>query len=430
MIGGASVRPGSAYERTTVHPTIIIPTFWTRRRIRGTDRTIAHFDHPTVVGQPGPLADCLRSLEGLSGLGKVVVIVAAADESTANAAEDTVRGLLDDMPSIDSVVVGPAAMGSLYRRLEQLEFADVMDGANLTSYGGARNAGLAAAAVLGSESIVFIDDDEIVTDADYLARAMEGLGDADEKGRPILAKTGYYLNESGSCATAGPEPWTDTFWRQNEFFDRAITAVGKPPRIKPTTLGFGGCMALHRDVYMNVPFDPWVVRGEDIDYVIDIRMHGADMYLDSGWSIVNRPPAPSSRAMVFRHDVYRFIYTHRKLEFAKSQVDLRQVTAESLMPYPGHLVDASIGWRSRVTALLRALGSPERGAYLEIAAKAIPQAQEYARENCERYFTFQRRWPMLMDRLWEDIALKPLFSGERRVDRGALTGRFPAIRVD
>lgn len=413
-----------------MQPTIIIPTFWTRRRSRGTDRTGTHFDHPTLVGQPGPLLDCLRSLGGLRGLGKVVVIVAAADESTANTAEDGVRELLADMPGIDSLVVGPAEIGSLHRRLEQLEFADVMGGANLTSYGGVRNAGLAVAAVLGSETIVFIDDDQIVTDPEYLLRAMEGLGEPDEKGRPVLAKTGYYLDERGSCEVAGPTPWTDTFWRQGEYFNRAIASVGKPPRIKPTTLAFGGCLALHRDMYCNVPFDPWAIRGEDIDYVIDVRMHGADMYLDSGWSIVHRPPAPQSEAMLFRHDVFRFIYTHRKLEFGKSQVDLRQVTPESLMPYPGHLVDSSIGWRTRITALLRSLGSRERGAYLEIATKTVPDAQQYARENCERYFAFQRRWPMLMDRLWEDIALKPLFSGERRVDRGALTGRFPVIKAD
>ncbi len=430
MIGGASAGHGGASERNTVRPTVIIPTFWTRRRSRGIDRKAAHFDHPTLVGQPGPLSECVRSLEKLSGLGKVVVLVAAADETTANAAEDGVRELLDELPGIDSFVVGPAEMGSLHRRLEQLEFADVMGAVDLSSYGGVRNAGLAVAAALGSESVVFIDDDEVVADPEFLTRAMEGLGQVDEKGRPVLAKTGYYLDDRGQCETAGPTPWTDTFWRQNEQFDRALAVIGKSPRMKPTALAFGGCLALHRDVYCNVPFDPWAVRGEDIDYVIDVRMHGADMYLDNAWSIVHRPPAPPSRALLFKHDVFRFIYTHRKLEFAKSQVDLRQVTPESLMPYPGHLVDASIGWRTRLTALLRALGGKERRDYLDIAAKVVPEAQRYARENCERYFTFQRRWPMLMDRLWNDIALGSLFSGERRVDRGALTGRFPVIKAD
>jgi hypothetical protein len=32
-----------------------------------------------------------------------------------------------------------------------------------------------------------------------------------------------------------------------------------------------------------------------------------------------------------------------------------------------------------------------------------------------------------MDRLWEDVALGSLFSGERQIDRTAITGRFPVI---
>ena len=35
-----------------------------------------------------------------------------------------------------------------------------------------------------------------------------------------------------------------------------------------------------------------------------------------------------------------------------------------------------------------------------------------------------------MERIWEDVALKSLFTGERRVDRTAITGRFPVIRED
>jgi hypothetical protein len=33
----------------------------------------------------------------------------------------------------------------------------------------------------------------------------------------------------------------------------------------------------------------------------------------------------------------------------------------------------------------------------------------------------------MMDRIWEDIALGSLFSGERSVDRTAITGRFPIV---
>ncbi len=419
------------HEGTSVYPTVIIPTFWTRRRTRGGERGGVNYDHPTPIDQDGTLPDCLRSLETVRGLGKVMLIVATTDESIEHTAEDRVRGILADFPGIDSLIVGSAEMGSLRRRMEQLEFADALGGVGLSGYGGVRNVGLILAAVLGSDSVVFVDDDQVVTDPEFLARGTDGLGEAaGPGGRPVLAKTGYYVDDAGSFKAADPRAWYDMFWRQLEFYNKAVSAVATPPRLKSSTLAFGGCMALHRDMYCNVPFDPWAVRGEDIDYVINARMHGGDVFMDTEWSLVHRPPAPVSAAVLFRNDVFRFVYTHRKLEFSKSQVDLRQVTAESLMPYPGHLVDSSINWRARTTALLRAIAGPERSAYLEVARKAVPQAQNYARENCERYFAFQRRWPMLMDRLWEDIALKSLFTGERHVDRGAITGRFPIIGAD
>ncbi len=413
-----------------MQPTVVIPTFWTRRRGRGTNRSRIRFDHPTPLDESGTLPDCLRSLEQVRGLGRVVVIVAVTDESIEHAAEDRVQEILSDFPGLDTLVCGPAEMGSLHRRMEQLEFADVISGVSLSSYGGVRNVGLLIASVLGSEVVVFLDDDQVVTDPAFLSRALEGLGQADAQNRPVLAKCGYYTDDAGSHLLPGKEPWTDMFWRQRELYNRALTSALKPPRIKASSLAFGGCMALHRDMYCNVSFDPWAVRGEDIDYVINARMHGGDVFLDSEWPIIHHPPAPPSKAGRFHDDVYRFIYTHRKLEFSKSQVDLRQVSAESLMPYPGHLVDSSVNWRVRATALLRAISSNERGAYLSIATKVVPEAQGYARQNCELYFAFQRRWPMLTDRVWNDIALKSLFTGERRVDRGALTGRFPMIQAD
>lgn len=421
---------GDREGNSKVESIVIVPTFWTRRRGRGLERSRVRYDHPTPLDSDGTLVECLRSLETVTGLGRVVLLVATTDESIEHAAEDRVREILDDFPGIDSLVFGSAEMGSLHRRMEQLEFADLIAGASLNGYGGVRNVGLMAAAVLGAEALVYFDDDQVVPNPEFLVRAMEGLGEHTAGGKPILAKSGYYIDDAGSYTIGKAAPWYDLFWKQNDYFDATISAVTKPPRLKPSPIAFGGCMALHRDMYCNVPFDPWAVRGEDIDYVINARMHGADVYLDSEWAAVHHPPAMPSEAMHFRNDVFRFVYTHRKLEFSKSQVDLRQVTAESLLPYPGHFVDSSIGWRARGTALLRALARPERAAYLSTANKAVPEAQHYAREHCERYFAFQRRWPMLMDRLWEDIALNSLFTGERSVDRSAITGRFPVIRAD
>ncbi len=406
---------------------IVIPTFWTRRGGRSSDRLVNVYDHPTPIDGESPLPACLRSLEGVRDVGKIVVLVAATDASTSHEAEDRVRSIADDFPGLDTMVFGPAELGSLHRRLEQLEFSDMVSGVSLTGYGAVRNTGLTVAATLGADVCVFIDDDEVITDPDFLHIGVEGLGMKTPEGKAVFAKTGYYVDAMGGHHIKDDAHWSDAFWRQNDVYNQAIGVVDAPPRVKPSNLAFGGCMALHRDMYCNVSFDPWVLRGEDLDYVINARMHGGDVFLDGEWKVVHRPPEPVSTALQFRQDVYRFVYEHRKLEFAKSQIDLRRVTAVSLRPYPGDFVGQLVSWRAFATAVLRALAGREPGANLAIAKAVFGDAARYARRNCDNYFSFQRRWPLLMERLWEDVALGSLFSGERQIDRTGITGRFPVI---
>jgi hypothetical protein len=406
---------------------VLIPTFWTRRGGRSSDRLINVYDHPTPIDGDSPLGDCLRSLEGVRDIGKVVVLVAATDSSIEHEAEDRAREIVDGFPGLDAMVFGPAELGSLHRRLEQLEFSDMVSGVSLTGYGAVRNTGLVVAATLGADICVFIDDDEVITDPDFLRTGIEGLGMKTPDGKVLFAKTGYYVDAMGGHHLKDDAHWSDALWRQNDDYNKAMGAVDAPPRIKPSPLAFGGCLALHRDMYSNVSFDPWVLRGEDLDYVINARMHGGDVFLDGEWRVVHRPPESPSAALLFRQDVYRFIYEHRKLEFARSQIDLRRVPAASLRPYPGDFVGASVMWRALGTALLRALAGREPGANLAVARAVFGDASGYARRNCDNYFAFQRRWPQLMERMWEDVALGSLFSGERQIDRTAITGRFPVI---
>ena len=305
----------------------------------------------------------------------------------------------------------------------------MIPGTSLVGYGAVRNVGLLAAGVLGCESVVFVDDDQIITDKGFLLRAQDGLGMKIRGGKAVLAKSGYYTDTEGRYQRHSQPHASDVFWRKGDAFNDALAIVDAPPRIKPSPVAFGGCLALHRHMYTNVSFDPWVVRGEDMDYVINARMHGGDVFIDGEWSVIHKPPHLEDDTLQFRQDVYRFVYEHRKIEFAKSQVDLRQVSSESLMPYPGSFIGPSFTRRAWMTAMMRGVARKE-SKYFEIARSTIKDAQRYALENCQNYFDFQRRWPMLMEQIWDDVALKGLFSGERRVDRTTITGRFPIVRDD
>jgi GT2 family glycosyltransferase len=422
-----------------INPLLIIPTFWTKAEsARGGDRerrpgssaggVDAPFAHPTALSNPKPpLLDCLNSLRQVRGLGRIVLLVATDEAAIEVRADEKVREIAEQFPDLSIFVFGSTEAGSLYRRLEQVELGVMTEAFNLKSYGAVRNLGLAVAAVLGSDAIVFLDDDELVDSPDFLQKAMFGIGHPIHSGGYLFAKSGLIRDMAGNYYTTKDSHWTDVFWHHQAVFNKAIQSALRPPQLTRGQFAYGGCLAIHREMYTKIAFDPWIMRGEDVDYVINARLHGGDIFIDDQWSILHNSPADRGEAARFRQNVFRFVYEHRKLEFAKSQVDLAQVTPAQLMPFPGEFIAGSISLRAFATGALHALTGPERGCYWRTALDSFSKAGDYARENCENYFALQRMWSHTMNKLWRDVALHTLFTGERNIDRGALTGSFKAI---
>lgn len=414
-----------------LQPALIIPTFWTveSSRVINDPRAKITFEHPTDIEDPHPgLATVLNSLINRPRVGKIIIVVGVTDRMLLARADTRVREIVAAYPQLDTFVMGEAETGSLFRRLEQLDLAGLIPSLDLNSYGAIRNLGLMAAAVMGKDSVIFVDDDEVVENDDFVEMGLFGLGLQIHNGGRLLAKSGYYTNQDGSWQhPTGEVRWTDRFWRQEAAFNKALATVMEPPRLQPARVAFGGCMALHKDVYTAIAFDPWITRGEDIDFLINLRLHGGEMYIDDQWSIMHLSQGPKSRAVRFRQDMYRFVYEHRKLEFAKSQVDLARVTPESLAPFPGDFVDSSVSFRARITSLLRCITSNERSLYWHIATGSIRDAGEYARKHCGNYFALQRAWAYMMERLFNDVPLGTHFKGERSIDHTAFTGEFHSL---
>ncbi|MCL2882808.1 MAG: hypothetical protein FWF45_08045 [Coriobacteriia bacterium] len=426
-------------------PLIIVPTFWgkqqSRRNNEGSQNkrdfrvmsadAQALYEHPSSIDEEHPpLERLLESLTHLPGSFGVALIVNTNDKSVEVRADERVRDITRQFPSLNTFVFGPTEMGSLTRRLEQLELLSAMSALSMHSYGATRNLGLLVAAIKGYDKVIFLDDDCVVDDPGFLEKALFGLGDSIHTGGHLLGKTGLAMNAKGRYLTEEDGRATDRFWHWDQSRNRGISELLTPPRLTPAKLAFGGCLALHGGLFARVSFDPWITRGEDTDYVINTRLFGSQMFVDDQWTVLHLSGEGVSQPLRFRQDVFGYIYEHRKLEFAKSQVDLAQVTAEQLSPYPGDFIDGSVGMRARITALLRAIQGPERGVYWQAALHVVGDATRYACAHCSDYFSFQRMWPTMVERLWNDVALHPLFSGERTVDRSALTGSFKAIEVE
>ena len=390
--------------RKRMNPVIIVPTFVSARRRREGGSLLSTYDHTTPLSKPGELPRLLRSLVGVQGVGQIVLLVVSEPSIEAQAAEK-IQQTAAQFPQLSIAVMGAPEQALVHQRIEQLGLGKLNKEIGLTSYGAIRNFGLVIANVLGFDSVVFLDDDEVIEDPAFLRKAMYGLGKLTKKGIPILAKTGYYFNSEGSVLSKSQNKWYNHFWQQGKAFNEWITKALRGPRLSRSNHVCGGCLALHKEAFKRLSFDPWIARGEDLDYLLNLRMYGSDIWFDNQWNLQHLPPETESEGTRFRQDIFRWVYEYRKMEFSRTQIDLLQVKSASLEPYPGPFLRPGIRRRIRLTAILRSFGRPDKKAYRKAAKAAAGEAGTYAERNCSKYFEFQFVWPELMGRLDGDQVL-------------------------
>lgn len=321
-----------------MNPVVVIPTFIYPRRHRGGADVVSTYDHPTAPNQEGELGRCLESLAKVEGLGLVVILV-SADVSLEVQAAEKVQAIANRHPDVTTLVIGAAELALIEQRMAQQNIERLSKEIGLQGYGAIRNLGLLVANVLGFDAVVFLDDDEVVDDPKFLEKAMYGLGKLTRQGVPIVAKTGYYLNDQDSYLSKWEDKWYNRFWQQGRAFNEWITKAMRGPRLSRSNHVCGGCLAVHKEAFRRLAFDPWITRGEDLDYMLDLRMYGSDIWFDNQWVLRHLPPRTASEGTRFRQDIFRWLYEYRKLEYSRALIDLQQVKPASLEPYPGPFLE-------------------------------------------------------------------------------------------
>ncbi len=386
-------------------PAVVIPTFITSARRRNeTKGIVGNYDHTTNINDEGELDRCLASLECVENLGLVILLV-AADRSLEAEALAKVRKTAAAHRQLSTLVIGSTELALVRQRMEQLGITNVNQQIGLRGYGAVRNLGLVIANTLGFDAVIFLDDDEVIDDPDFMRKAAYGLGKLTKKGVPILAKTGYYINDQGSYYSKWEDRWYNRFWQQGSAFNDWIRHAMAGPRLSRSNHVCGGCLAIHKEAFRRLAFDPWIPRGEDLDYMLDLRMYGSDIWFDNQWQLRHLPPKTKHEGARFRQDIFRWLYEHAKLEYSYSLIDLLRITPQSLKPYPGPFLERGLSRRIAITAFLRSLVRPDKKAYRRAAKEALGEARRYAEQNCANYFEFQRTWPQIMERMDSDRML-------------------------
>lgn len=389
-----------------MNPVVVIPSYWAEKDEPAEIGRIGAYDHATPIAKPVPeLETCLASLDKVRGVLRVIVLLVAPSSCEA-AARARVDGICRMHPTLNALVVGQEEASVVSGVVEDVAPRLDHESVSLRGYGAIRNMGLAVAAILNHDVVVFLDDDEIALDENFLVDAVYGLGLATRQGLPIVAKSGCFLNEKGSPYARVERPsLRDRWWSKRMEFNQWMHRALSGTRISRSNHVCGGCFAVSARAFTRVGFDPAITRGEDLDYLFNLRMQGIDVWFDSAWRVRHLPPPIPSRAARFLQDVYRWEYEVEKIAAGNARIGNRQIRAEALRPYPSEWISPSVRRRIALTSLARAILGPERSAYLGIFLLGRLRARAWAQAHASSYFAFQTHWPQIMATLWDNRLL-------------------------
>lgn len=274
-----------------MNPVVVIPSFWAQGEKPGALGERGVYDYTTRIDKPLPeLESCLASLEQVRGILRVIVLV-VAPPSCEESARARVNSICRAHVGLNPLVVGAQEAAHVEHAVARMAHHVAGETVSLRGYGAIRNMGLAVAAVLGHDVVVFLDDDEVALDADFLVNAVYGLGSLTRQNLQVLAKSGFFVDEFDSPYAEPTEEWSERYWSKaadfNKVMERAQTGAS---RITRSNHLCGGCCALHAAAYSRVPFDPYITRGEDLDYVLNLRANGLDAWFDNAWFVRAQPP--------------------------------------------------------------------------------------------------------------------------------------------
>ena len=386
---------------------MVFPSYWSRRSEIGWQPGDAVYDHPIPVDEEGTLLRALRSLNILNRQDFSVIVLAVPTTSDINdEVEDKVSSILCEAGKETSIplhLFGPSHLEIVHRVLAAEKRKSLVSLLQMRGYSPVRNLCLFVPHLFGADTAILIDDDEVFEDPEFIDKAMAHIGKNFED-VPVRGVAGYYLQSDGTYKVQKKqEPWM-THWNQVEKMNEAFDAfIGHPPAFKQTPFVFGGNMVVHRDLFMKVPFDPLVPRGEDIDYLMNARMFGFTFFLDTRLSIKHLPPPKSHPVWrQMRADVFRFLFEREKLRKQREVEGMTRVFPEDFDPYPGVFLKDDL--ENKVTHASSVLSSEyRRKGDIEGAREALKTVElmraslaENNRNPFEDLLVLQKKWENLM----------------------------------
>lgn len=393
-----------------MNPAIVIPTYWSAQRSQAqTVGRAGTYDFATPVAKPLPeLETCLRSLDAVRGVLRVIVLV-VADKSLEKSARARVESMARNHAALNMCVIGVEEEKAIRRFLSHKLTGDASKLFGLRGYGAIKNLGILVAAAFGHDSVVFLDDEVQIDDPDMLIKACYGLGQKSRAGEPILVKTGAYISAEGTTlATNSEVSWTERRWSKAQAFNKLMRCYYAAPERLVRANHLDSCIAaLHAEAFTRIPFDPFITRGEDLDYVMNCRAQGVSVWFDKELTVrMERHQVIEWREQLFIQDVYRWMYESYKLEALNRTRGFKTSSLESFSPYPKDWFSKDVISRIRSTCFRRMIGGGNRRTYAHILMHELRHAREVAEMSSMSYASLVGMWQSMVMLCWNNAQLK------------------------
>ncbi len=392
--------------------TIVIPVFWTKTENSETINDSFTNFHARTFDKPGNIEKVLESLKILPNNDYTLLIISATDShDIEEEAEIVTRKIISKHYSGKNVLLFSCSqlkkVLDKFNKMNKSQFSDII---NLNNCSGARNMGLVISNLLGSDLTILLQDDVIIEDPAFLDKAQYFIGKEIE-GRTVFGKGGPYIQNSAlhKFPISKEIKQSEVFWCKEEKLNEALkTFVECKERITESPIVFGGNMVISKEMFMEIPFDPNCVSGEDEDYLINARMMGFSFFMDSEMMVRQLPPDTlHPKWLSIRKDILHFLFDRKKLQLSQSNQFLHPISSEEMTPYPGFFLEENLNERimnTSISLFQEYLEKGEQDNGVE-ATRNIKIATEYE-NNLENpameYFRIHRKWIKMMRWLKEE----------------------------
>lgn len=353
------------------------PTYWRK------GKKVPVFDHPIPLNTNGWLNRYLKNITNHPEFDLIKNLVLFPAPSTIEV-EKKVKRLSKGFGKVE--VFSLETLKMIRNVLKKHNFSkEFLKTIHSNSYSCVRNMGLVKGALEKADLLILLDDDEILLDKEFITKALE-INSFD-------GKTGYYTSKGKHYLHALKPPNWALKWQKTELIaETTQKCIGLNKRFTKTNIALGGCMVITKRLYQNVCFDPYIPRGEDLDFLINSKHCNYNFIFDKELSVEHLPPQGKKYFwQKFRGDIHRFIYQRQKIR------DLG-IPAKDLSPYPGDFLKEDLEERIMYTAknFVKEVLKKKNDKLVTNTKIEIEKAQKYAKNNSKKYLNYLSEWKKMM----------------------------------